>query len=170
MFTIIKPSDDSKRISQLVTSSILLWMLINFFRLPECLCKYQQNHVSGESPGRSRSLRLHTDKTDLQSAGSGLEKFCCCTWRALHHPRHVVRLSPEGWTGKKQVYLDVFEWSFSSDLAVVRANLFPAGVRRKHIRHVCGCNVFPLTSPSLEEKLLHSLWDYGCSVADAVTI
>ena len=87
-------STNDSRIGQLTTASCSCL----FF--PECLCKYQQNHVSGEPPGGGRSLRLHTDKADLRSAGSGLEKFCRCAWRALHHPCHVVGLSPEGWTGE----------------------------------------------------------------------
>lgn len=71
----------------------------SLFSPPECLREHQQDHVGGEPPGRGRPLRLHADQTDLGSAGSGLEELRRGAGRALHHPRHVLRLPPEGRTG-----------------------------------------------------------------------
>lgn len=135
---------------------------------PECLRKYQQNHVSGEPPGGGRSLRLRTDKADLRSAGSGLEKFRRRAWRALHHPRHVVRLSPEGWTGENTRKARNFEFAEKSPS---RARLL-SWQQREQIGHVCWKKINLPSSPngrtslSLEEKLFHLLLHCCCRVSD----
>lgn len=85
----------------LVLCRVFIFLLsLALLFLPERLREHQQDHVGGEPTGRGRPLRLRADQADLHSAGPGLEELRRRAGRALHHPRHVVRLPPEGRTGE----------------------------------------------------------------------